>query len=683
MRLFKTIFYKRRLLSESMTTSTYFSNTNNAPQLHLNLFDNLPVAVYTCNNVGYIESYNPAAVKLWGREPETGKELWCGSWKIFRTDGAPMLLSECPMARTLREGIAIDGEEIIIKRPDGTSRNVLAYPVPNFDDSGKLVGATNTLVDITEHKSDENKQARLAAIIESSDDAIISKTLEGIITSWNHSAEKLFGYKEHEAIGRHITMLIPPDQHGEEDVIINKIRKSEKIDHFETIRVTKEGKKIPISLTVSPIRNSKGAVIGASKIVRDISKQKKAENDLQRYAESLEILNSIGQAISAELSVEGILQKVTDATTKISGAAFGAFFYNLVEDTGESYTLYTLSGAPREAFEKFGMPRNTEVFAMTFHGKGIVRSDDITKDPRYGHNPPHYGMPKGHPPVTSYLAVPVISKSGAVIGGLFYGHPEPAKFTAEHEQIVAAIAVQAAVALDNAKLYEEIKMLNTKKDEFIGLASHELKTPVTSINGYLQIIERDLPEEDRNKKFVTKARQQVGKLNALVADLLDVSKIQTGQLPLTYSSFNLVALLAEVTEIMQQNNAGYNISLHYKEDNIFIRADQQRIEQVIINLVSNAIKYSPGANQVIINAEVTGHKARVSVQDFGLGIAKDQQERIFSRFYRVENLATHISGLGIGLYISQEIITRHNGKLWVKSVPGEGSTFFFELPMYK
>jgi len=292
-------------------------------------------------------------------------------------------------------------------------------------------------------------------------------------------------------------------------------------------------------------------------------------------------------------------------------------------------------------------------------------------------------MPKGHLPVTSYLAVPVISKSGAVIGGLFYGHPEPAKFTAEHEQIVAAIAVQAAVALDNAKLYEEIKMLNTKKDEFIGLASHELKTPVTSINGYLQIIERDLPEEDRNKKFVTKARQQVGKLNALVADLLDVSKIQTGQLPLTYSSFNLVALLAEVTEIMQQNNAGYNISLHYKEDNIFIRADQQRIEQVIINLVSNAIKYSPGANQVIINAEVTGHKARVSVQDFGLGIAKDQQERIFSRFYRVENLATHISGLGIGLYISQEIITRHNGKLWVKSVPGEGSTFFFELPMYK
>jgi PAS domain S-box-containing protein len=666
-----------------MDLSTSFNNANDTSQLQLNPFDNLPVAIYTCNNVGYIESYNPAAVRLWGREPEAGRELWCGSWKIFKTNGAPMLLAECPMARTLREGLAIDGEEIIIKRPDGTYRNVLAYPVPNFDDSGKLAGATNTLIDITEHKSDENKQAMLAAIIESSDDAIISKTLEGIITSWNKSAERLFGYKESEAIGKHVTMLIPPDQLSEEDMIIGKIRKSEKIDHFETIRVTKAGLKIPISLTVSPIRNNKGAVIGASKIVRDISRQKTAETDLQRYAESLEILNSISQAISAELNVEGILQKVTDATTKLSGAAFGAFFHNLVNETGESYTLYSLSGAPKEAFEKFGMPRNTDVFAQTFHGKGILRSDDITKDPRFGHNPPHYGMPKGHPPVASYLAVPVVSKSGAVIGGLFYGHPEAAKFNAEHEEIVAAIAVQAAIALDNAKLYEEIKMLNAKKDEFIGLASHELKTPVTSINGYLQIIERDLPGEDRNKKFVTKARQQVGKLNALIADLLDVSKIQTGQLPLTYSSFNLVALLTEVTEIMQQNNADYTIGLHCKEDTIFIRADQQRIEQVIINLISNAIKYSPGTDRIEINAEVAGHIAKVSVQDFGLGIAKDQQERIFSRFYRVDNIATHISGLGIGLYISQEIINRHNGKLWVESAPGKGSTFFFELPMYK
>jgi len=648
--------------------------------MNTDVFDSLPVAVYTCDSVGHIKSCNQAAIKLWGREPEINKDLWYGSWKIFWPNGSEMSLDDCPMARTLKEGIAIEGEEIIIKRPDGSCRNILPYPVPNFDNTGELIGATNTLIDITEHKNDENKQAMLAAIIESSEDAIISKTLGGIITSWNQAAEKLFGYTEQEAIGKHITLLIPQELYFEEQLIIDKVSKSESVDHFETIRVSKTGLRIPISLTVSPIKNNKGAVIGASKIVRDIRRQKLTEDRLQRYAENLEILNSIGKVILADLDIRGILQKVTDATTQLTGAAFGAFFHNLVNEQGESYTLFTLSGAPREAFEKFGMPRNTKVFSATFSGEEIVRVDDITKDPRYGHNAPHHGMPKGHLPVVSYLAVPVISKSGAVIGGLFYGHPEPGKFTADHEQIVAAVAAQAAIALDNAKLYEEIKASNAKKDEFIGLASHELKTPVTSISGYLQIIERDLPDDDRNKKFVSKARQQVGKLSALISDLLDVSKIQAGKLPPNYSSFNLVNLLTEVTEVMQQNNNTYKIELNCESDNILINADQQRIEQVIINLISNAIKYSPGTSRIIVRATISENKVRVSVQDFGIGIAKDQHERIFSRFYRVQNLAAHMSGLGIGLHICNEIITRHKGKLWVESASGEGSTFFFELP---
>jgi PAS domain S-box-containing protein len=653
----------------------------NPPQLNTSLFDDLPVAVYTCDESGRIKSYNKAAIKLWGREPEVGKDVWCGSWKIFLTDGTPMPLDQCPMARTLKEGIAIEGEEIIVKRPDGTCRSVLPYPVPNFNDLGELTGATNTLIDITDHKNDEEKQAMLAAIIESSEDAIISKTLRGVITSWNHAAEKLFGYTEQEAIGEHITMLIPPDLQAEEQVIIEKVSNSQRVEHFETIRVTKSGARIPISLTVSPIKNSKGKVIGASKIVRDISRQKSAESQLQRYADSLEVLNSIGQVISADLDVQRILQNVTDATTKLTGAAFGAFFHNLVNEQGESYVLYTLSGARKEEFEKFGSPRNTALFDATFSGLGIVRSDDITKDSRYGKNSPHNGMPKGHLPVVSYLAVPVVSNSGTVTGGLFFGHPEPGKFTAGHEQIVEAVASRAAIALDNAKLYQEIKMLNAKKDEFIGLASHELKTPVTSVNGYLQIIERNLSDDDRNKYFVSKARSQAGKLSALIDDLLDVSKIQAGRLPLSYSVFNLCALLTEVTEVMHQNNTACRIEFHCESAPISVRADQQRVEQVIINLISNAIKYSPGACRVIVNALVVKNKARVSVQDFGIGIAKDQFEQIFSRFYRVENLAGHMSGLGIGLYISHEIINRHKGKLWLESAPGEGSTFFFELPL--
>ncbi|RYZ95836.1 MAG: PAS domain S-box protein, partial [Sphingobacteriaceae bacterium] len=305
----------------------------NSPALappEINLLNYLPVAFYTCNSTGYITSYNRAAAQLWGREPEIGKDLWSGSWKMFYPDGDPMPLDTCPMARCIKEGVVIEGEEFIIQRPDGEKRNIQPHPVPVFDTAGNLTGATNTLLDITDKKNDEKRQAMLAAIIESSDDVIISKTLNGEITSWNHAAEKLFGYTEQEAIGRHISMLIPPDRLAEEELIISKVRNSENVDHFETFRMSKYGEEIAISLTVSPIKDSKGRIIGASKIARDISKQKYAEARLQRYAENLEILNSFGKLIAEDMNVQGILQKVADATTQLTRAAFGAFFYNVI-----------------------------------------------------------------------------------------------------------------------------------------------------------------------------------------------------------------------------------------------------------------------------------------------------------------------------------------------------------------
>jgi PAS domain S-box-containing protein len=181
--------------------------------------------------------------------------------------------------------------------------------------------------------------------------------------------------------------------------------------------------------------------------------RKESATVLREEAEILDILNQVGTTIAAEIDLERAVQVVTDAATRLSGAAFGSFFYNVVDDKGESYTLYTLSGAPREAFSQFPMPRNTEVFGPTFSGTGIVRSHDITKDPRYGRNAPYHGMPKGHLPVRSYLAAPVVARSGEVLGGLFFGHPESGVFNARAERIVSAIALQAAIAIDKARLY--------------------------------------------------------------------------------------------------------------------------------------------------------------------------------------------------------------------------------------
>ncbi|MEN0053103.1 MAG: PAS domain S-box protein [Mucilaginibacter sp.] len=590
------------------------------------------------------------------------------------------------VTQTLKETFDQTGDDTcdityrILRFNDLSIRWVRARGKVYFDEHQKAERLIGTVIDLTEAKLAEERSAKLAAIVESSDDAMISKTLDGNITSWNFAAEQLFGYTESEVVGKPITILIPEDRLEEERLILERIRQNKKVDHYVTFRLTKSGLEIPVSLTISPIKDYSGKVIGASKIARNNARQKMAEAQLLRYAENLELLNAVGKVISERLDVEDILQKVTDATTQLTGAAFGAFFYNKLDDKGESYMLFALSGAPREAFEKFGMPRNTDVFHPTFMGESIVRSDDITQDPRYGHNDPHFGMPKGHLPVVSYLAVPVISKSGNVIGGLFYGHPDAGKFTREHEQLVSGVATQATVALDNAKLYEEIQKLNDKKDEFIGLASHELKTPVTSLSGYLQILNRTLSEADRNKPFVQKALRQVNKLSELISDLLDVSKIETGHLPLSFVRFDLVQLVLDVIELTQYTTKTHRIVMCPEVETIMVSADKQRIEQVIINLLSNAIKYSP--NKVLVNVIVTVNhdKARVSVQDFGMGINKDQQERIFSRFYRVEELAAHISGLGIGLYISKEIINRHNGTLWLESEVDMGSVFSFEIP---
>jgi PAS domain S-box-containing protein len=649
-----------------------------ADQKFKELVRTLPVAIYTCDQAGFITFFNPAAVTLWGREPEIGKDLWCGSWKIYYPDGSPMPLDGCPMALTLKEGKSYEGAEIVIERPDHTFRSLLVFPRPIFNELNIIIGAHNTLVDITDQKQGEEKQSILSAIVESSDDAIISKNLNGIIQSWNAGAQKIFGYTEQEVIGKHISILIPAFLQAEEDVIISNIRAGNKIDHFQTIRLHKSGREIPISLTVSPVKDSHGRIIGASKIARDISERLQTEQTIRQNVQNLRILNTIGKVISEKMDLQAILDQVTDATTQITGAEFGAFFYNTIDERGQAHRIFALSGAPREAFEKFGLPANAAVFDSIFSADHVVRIDDIRKDQRYGHNAPHYGMVKGHLPVVSYLAVPVISSTGTVIGGLFFGHQQPGVFTIDHEALVSSIASQAAVALDNSKLFEEVKALSAKKDEFIALASHELKTPLTTIKGYLQVLDR-AERDQASKLFISKMLKQVDKLNALISDLLDVSKVEAGKLKLDLELFDLRALVEEVTETLNYTNKTHQIIFQGEGEAVWIKADKQRMEQVMVNLLTNAIKYSPNANQVQINLKQAGEEVTITIKDQGMGLTEDQQKQIFNRFYRAEGNA-NIPGLGLGLYLTKEIIDRHHGKIGVYSVPEKGSEFYFSLP---
>ena len=247
----------------------------------------LPGAIYTCDAKGYILTYNQAAADLWGRDPVIGKDAWCGSWKIFKPDSTPLSLDQCPMAIALKEGKVLNDIEIIVERPDGQKRNIMNYPRPFFNTAGKVIGAINMLVDITDSKNIEERKEHFSAIIQSSDDAIISKTLDGIITSWNNSAERIFGYTAQEIIGKHITKIIPINRLDEETKILAQLKRGERIDHFETKRMTKDGRLLDISLSISPIKNSKGIIIGASKIAHDITAQKKAEQLIRESEERL------------------------------------------------------------------------------------------------------------------------------------------------------------------------------------------------------------------------------------------------------------------------------------------------------------------------------------------------------------------------------------------------------------
>jgi PAS domain S-box-containing protein len=242
------------------------------------LLNALPVAVYTTDSAGRITFYNQAAAELWGHRPELGKGEWCGSWRLYWPDGRPLPHDQCPMAVAIKEKRQIRGAEAVAERPDGVRAPFLAYPTPLYDKSGALVGAVNTLVDITERKRAELASRQLALIVQSSDDAIVSKDLNGIITTWNRGAELLFGYEAEEVIGQPIMILIPEDHRDEESTILERIRRGERIDHYETVRRRKDGSSVDISLSVSPVTSSAGGIVGASKIARDISERKRAQD---------------------------------------------------------------------------------------------------------------------------------------------------------------------------------------------------------------------------------------------------------------------------------------------------------------------------------------------------------------------------------------------------------------------
>lgn len=285
------------------------------------VLEGVPVAIYTTDAEGRINFFNEACVELAGRRPRIGEDRWCISRRLYTPEGAPLSHDQCPMAIALEEQRTVKGVELIVERPDGSRARVLPHPTPLLDEEGCLLGAVNMLVDITERHEADLQLARLAAIVASSDDAIISKSLDGRITSWNAGATRIYGYEEHEAIGRPITIIVPPELHEEEQGILARLRRGERIDHYETERLTRDGRRIHVSLTVSPLRDRYGRIVGASKVSRDITERKRQEEIQQLLLRELDhrVKNTLATVLSIATQTVRSASSPTEFMTSFTG----------------------------------------------------------------------------------------------------------------------------------------------------------------------------------------------------------------------------------------------------------------------------------------------------------------------------------------------------------------------------
>lgn len=412
-------------------------------------------------------------------------------------------LDRCMQAwqEALKEGSDYE-IEVRNKRHDGVYRWFVTRAIPVRDTSGCITAWVGSSIDNDERKLLEEEHEKYTAIVASSDDAIVSKTLDGTIISWNKAAERMFGYTAEEAIGQHITLIIPPELHREEVDIIRKLRRGMHIDHSETVRMRKDGTKIDVSLSISPIKDKMGNIIGAAKIARDISDRLELER---------------------------------------------------------------------------------------------------------------------------------------------------------------------------------------RKDEFISTASHELKTPLTTLKGFTDLLLRKFKRQGMQEEvpILTRMDAQIKRLTRLVDELLDASKVQAGQLDYEEEPVDLAALLQETVEILQPHYPTHTLIIR-ETTHAMVMGDKDRLGQVLTNLISNAIKYSPQANQADLALTASDKTAALRIRDEGVGIPKNHQQHIFDRFYRGRDAHSKaFPGLGMGLYIAHEIVKRHGGEITVESEEGKGSTFIVSLPLKK
>ena len=603
-------------------------------------------AVITTDNEGRVTYLNRVGESLtgWTHHEAIGHPL-NDVFRIINEDTRQTV--ESPVARALREGAVVGlANHTLFVGKDGVERPIDDSAAPIMDERGVVSGCVLIFRDVSERRQGEKREAErlvsarfLASIVESSDDAIISKSLDGIIQSWNAAAERLFGYTSSEALGRHISLIIPPDRIAEEDHIIATLRAGTRIDHFETERLRKNGRPVLVSLTVSPIRDDKGHVVGASKIVRDISERKLAESERQKFVTLVE--NSTD--FIGICDVNGMPIFVNRAGLRMVG----------LDSLDEARTVHV-----RDFFFPEDQPRIIDEFFPTVLEKGHGEVDV-----RFRH------FKTGEARWMAYKVLTLDDDTGRTV----------------------AIATVSQDVTERRELEDNLRELAAdlaeaarRKDEFLATLAHELRNPLAPLSNMLEILKRGTNQDASVRRGLDTMERQLEQLVRLVDDLLDLSRITHNRIELRKRHVELASVIRQAALAAQPlaEAARQTLDVNVPDEPIHLHADPVRLTQVFGNLLNNSCKYTPPGGAIRVTVHRDGDDAVVTISDTGIGIPADKLDMIFDMFTQVDRSREQSQGgLGIGLTLVKRLVEMHGGTVEAESAgEGHGSVFEIRLP---
>jgi PAS domain S-box-containing protein len=621
--------------------------------LTLHLMELLPAAVYICEAPsGVITYHNRRAAELWGRAPAIGDtdERFCGSFRLFRTDRTPLPHAETPMAQVLNGAAPIRNQEVVIERRDG-SRIILRINIdPLYDIKGRLSGGISVFEDVTDLKQAEQASQRLAAIVESSGDAIVSKDLNGVIASWNQGAERLFGYTAEETIGKPVTLLIPPERHDEEQSILERIRRGESIEHFETVRRRKDGSLLDISLTVSPIRDTRGNIVGASKIARDITRRKRVEVALRESEQRLRLATQTGKLGVWDWGV---------VTNRISW----------------SDSLYAIHGVRSDQFDG-----TVEGFTALVHpeDQGLVSAAiQRTLDKDVPYEIEFRAVRPDGTVVWLFTSAAVLRDGG-----------RPVRMLGATMDITQRKHTEDALRQSEEKLRQQAQELEQQLimsgrlvslGEVTASMAHEFNNPLGIIMGFVEDMLSGMDPTDPNYRALQIIDEESKRCRQIVRDLMEYARPRSTE----FCSTSIADAIEKTLQLVENRLYKQKVAMEKKLDPDLprIQADSQQLEQVMVNLYLNAIDAMPEGGKLIVEAKIAQSDgmapvAVITVADTGFGIAETDLPKIFQPFFTAKKRR----GMGLGLPICQRIVKNHGGRIEVDSEPGKGAIFNIHLP---